>query len=107
MQTRAAAALGRESDPRAAAVLLTALQERNLAAVAGAYAFFIGRGEPGSQDVIIEALVKLGQSDMATYLLNCGDSGLEAAARSWGIQHGYKITTTPGASAATWGSAQR
>jgi HEAT repeat protein len=76
-------AVGKSKDQRAVHALMTALQERNTAAIAGAYMFFVDRGEPGSQKALIEALDQFGSERMAEYLLNCGDVQLEAAARAW------------------------
>jgi hypothetical protein len=47
------------------------LQERNTAAIAGAYQFYVDQGKPGSEDALAE------------YFLNCGDVKLEEAARAW------------------------
>lgn len=44
-----------KNDPRVVAALLTAFRDRDLAAIAGAHTFFVQRGEPDSEDALIEA----------------------------------------------------
>jgi hypothetical protein len=61
--------------------------------IAGAATFFVARGEPDSEDALIEALAKFGDVNMARVLLNCGNSKLEAAADRWASGHGYRITS--------------
>ncbi|MBK8051048.1 MAG: HEAT repeat domain-containing protein [Anaerolineales bacterium] len=52
----AALALGETKSPRAVEPLMGALEKKDLAIVAGAYAFFIMRGTPGTEAVLIEGL---------------------------------------------------
>jgi hypothetical protein len=41
---------------------------------------------------------------MATSYLNCGNSQLEEAARTWATSHGYTVTELPiGNSGPSWG----
>src|ERR1035438_1045624 len=68
-------------------VLLAALRDHDLEVIANVYAFFISRGEPGSEDILIEALDKSGDLNMAQAFLNCGNAKLEQFARSWAAQH--------------------
>jgi len=68
---------------------LTALKKPDLSVVAGACRFFIGRGEPGSEKVLIEALDEYGTKEMAQALLNCGNPELKAAAQKWTSAKGY------------------
>jgi HEAT repeat protein len=79
--------VGKFKNQSAVRALMTALEQRNTAAIAGAYRFFVDRGEPGSQRALIEALDQFGSERMAAYLLNCGDVQLEAAARAWAKAH--------------------
>ncbi len=79
----AAYALGEIEHPRAVEALLAGLRELDLALIAGAYAFFIRRGEPGSEDALIRALNAHTTKEMAEDLRYCGNSALEAAAREW------------------------
>ena len=59
VRREAASALGDINDPRAAAFLTKAMQGENLEVVAGAHAFFIARGESGTEAVLIQALESL------------------------------------------------
>jgi len=93
----------RPADPRGVAALLAALKKRDIAVVAGAYAFFVWRAEPGSERALSEALNKFGNVRMANDLLNCGNKTLEQAARSWASSRGLQIMTNPGGPQVTWG----
>jgi len=75
-----AKALGNTNDPRAVDVLMAALRERNMEVVTGAYRFFIRRGEPGSEAILIEALSKSWNRTMACDYFNCGNEKLKKAA---------------------------
>lgn len=97
----AARALGEIADTRAHDPLLAALKERNLELIAGAYRFFLRRGEAGTESVMIEALNRSEPGiypgyDMATTLLNCGNSQLEEAARKWARRYDYRVVNKPG-----------
>jgi hypothetical protein len=98
--------LGEIKDPRAVSALLAALMERETAAIAGAYTFFIERGEPGSEDALIETLGKTGNENMAQKFLNCGNTKLQQAARSWATSRGYRIFGIPSGGHVEWGSAR-
>ena len=105
VQREAAEALGKIKDPRAVEPLLAALKEPDLAVIAGAYSFFIGRAEKGSEDALIQALNASDYSkSMAEDYLNCGNSALEAAAREWAWKHRYQITAGGGGGTVRWGS---
>jgi hypothetical protein len=54
-----AEALGDSKDLRAVSALLASLKMRDMDVIAGAMPFFIGRGEPGSEDALIEVLHKI------------------------------------------------
>ena len=101
----AARTLGEINDPHAVEPLLAALKEPDLAVIAGAYSFFIGRAEKGSEDALIQALNASDYSkSMAEDYLNCGNSALEAAAREWAWKHRYQITAGGGGGTVRWGS---
>jgi HEAT repeat protein len=87
----AAEALSNMTDPRADKALTDALHEGNSPAIAGASLFFIFRGEPGSEDALIEALDQYGDEQMANLFLNCGNPKLEAAARAWGRKRRWEM----------------
>ena len=59
------------------------MSEHNVYAIAGAFQFFIERGEPGSEDALIEALNKSGNLNLAYALLGCGNLKLEREANRW------------------------
>jgi hypothetical protein len=86
--------------------LLAAWKQHDLAAIAGAYTIFIKLGEPGSEDLLIEALNQFGGPEMAGDFLNCGDSKLKSAAVSWAASHDFQIDATFGRATAGGGSVQ-
>jgi HEAT repeat protein len=88
----AAEALSRIDDPAVKTALLTALKERDLAVIRGAYQFYVSLGQPGSEDALAESLDRYPDQAMAEYFLNCGDVKLEDAARLWGTKQRWKIT---------------
>ena len=105
VQMRVAKALGYINDPRAIKFLTDALNDKKLDIIAGAYNFFIIRGEEGTVDILIEVLNKHGNVDMAEDYLNCGNGQLSKAARTWATEHGYTITQWPtGGSGQSWGA---
>lgn len=92
----AAGALGDIHDPQAVEFLLGALNKPDFAVIAGAYPFFILRGERRSEHAVIQALNARGSVAMAECFLNCGNSVLEAAAREWARTHGHQVTSLSG-----------
>jgi hypothetical protein len=71
------------------------------------YFVFVQKGAAGSEDILIEALDKAGNKNMAETFLNCGNFRLEQAAREWGSKHGYKIeSASSGLGRTRWGSAR-
>jgi HEAT repeat protein len=82
---RAASALAQIGDPRVSRALLDALHEKDYAAVAGGYEFYIDAGVPESEDALIQALNLRNDDDdhMARVLVSCGNAKLEAAGRAW------------------------
>ena len=106
IRRNAARALEETKDPRAVEALLAAWKEPDLGVIAGAYSFFIKRGETGSEGTLIQALNAYGNYAMAVDLLNCGNSALEAAASEWAGKHGYRVTSGGGSGGPRWGSGQ-
>ncbi|HXN46192.1 MAG TPA: HEAT repeat domain-containing protein [Bryobacteraceae bacterium] len=88
----AARALGGKDSPRAIGFLLEAFKEHNSQVIAGAFPFFIKRGEPASEDALIQALDKFGSEETVEAFLNCGNPALKAAATRWAQARGYSIT---------------
>ncbi len=105
VRSRAAGALGKMQDARAVGPLVAALKDENLEIIAGAYPFFIQRGDPGSEDLLIRALDAYGARNlwMAHDFLNCGNNRLAEAAGNWAREHDHRIDTAPGRSAPRWG----
>lgn len=60
------------------------------------YSFFIRRGEPGTEDILIEALNKYGTVGMAEAFLNCGNNELYEAARALLEKSGFIIRPLSG-----------
>ena len=79
------------------------MKDNNLEVVAGAYPFFIRRGEGGTEAVLIKALNKYGTKKMAEDFLNCGNYQLESAAFSWASRRGYTIIKGFGSPKFVWG----
>jgi HEAT repeat protein len=107
VQKAAVASLGEFRDPRAAAAL--GARAAQVMGVAADYASIIGRGEPGSEDALIEALDAYGNQRMAEVFLNCGNWKLADAARAWAKARGYKvkIADPPGGGLVGWGSSRQ
>jgi hypothetical protein len=97
----AAQALGQIKDRRAEQALMDALHEGNAPVIAGASLFFVFRGEPGSEEALIDALNKYGDEQMAIFFLNCGNPKLEDAARAWSRKKGWDVHQQ--AYGLTWG----
>ncbi|MCL5734041.1 MAG: HEAT repeat domain-containing protein [Actinobacteria bacterium] len=84
-------ALSGKEDKRATAALLSALARKDLAAVAGAYDFFIRQGKADSEPVLVAALTEYGYSPMAEAFFNSGNATLKAAANRWAREHKEKL----------------
>jgi hypothetical protein len=85
-------------------ILMAALKKNDSAVIMAAYPFFIAKGEPDSETLLVEALrqsdytERLIDGEMAVDFLNSGNSILEQAATSWAAQHHYQIVTKYGSS---------
>ncbi len=90
------------NDDRAAKALTTVLKTKDLVVIASAYSFFIQRGEPGSESILINILNRHGDEIMAVLFLSCGNSQL--AARTWVSAHRYKISGSPVKDSSKWRS---
>ena len=105
VRINAARALGNINDPNVIEFLIASLKDKKLEIIAGAYSFFIKRGEEGTEAVLIEALNAYGDEGMATSYINCGNIELSKAARTWATSHGYNIIELPiGGGDKSWGS---
>jgi HEAT repeat protein len=116
---QAVEALGKINGPRAVAPLIAALKDADadvregatdaLGQILGklgtsAVVPLIRRGEPGTEDALIQALNESNDREMAEDFLNCGNSKLEDAAGAWASKHGYRIESNPGRGHVGWGS---
>jgi hypothetical protein len=95
VQLRAARALSEIKDARATEPLMQALKGKKNSVVGGAYKFFIGQGQSGSEDELIAALNIFGNKDMALDFLNCGNPALADAGRAWAKRNNYLIVIDP------------
>ena len=102
----AALAIGETNDPWVGEILIPSLKDKNLEVVEGAYRFFIRKGEPGSEDILIEILDRGSWNRrMVMDFLNCGNNQLEKAASECAKKRSYPITSTPDPKAPKWGQA--
>ena len=58
--------------------------------------YFIGRGIPGSEAVLIKALWNHGGKHTAEAFLNCGNEQLAEAGERWADRHGYMVVPKSG-----------
>jgi hypothetical protein len=80
-------------EPEALSELNAALISRDLALIAGRYAFYIRLGRVGSESVLLQALSRYFTVHMCVDYLNCGNSQLAEGARLIARQKGYQVTT--------------
>lgn len=88
----AGAALSAIDDPKAQEVLMDVLKNRNLAAIAGGRNFYISKGKPGTETVLVESLNKYGDFWMTGVFLCSGNRILEKAATYHGRKNRYCFT---------------
>ena len=62
-------------------------------------------GDSRAIEPLIDALNKYDDKKIAEKLLNCGNTRLSEAARSWAASNGYAIQPA-GTSGSSWGSSQ-
>jgi len=107
-EVAAAASLDNVDDSRVADALMARLRQRKYAVIAAAIAFYVRRGEPGTEPILIDALNATGGQSMAELFMNCGNQRLSQAAMTWAREHGYDIRQRlPGGDASggtRWGS---
>lgn len=82
-------------DARTLSPLLEAIPTGDVQTVAKAYLFYLVRGEPGSEAVLVEALRVYGTEEMCVDYLNSGHEPLEQAAKKWAQDNGYLISGLP------------
>jgi HEAT repeat protein len=76
----AARSLGEIKDDRAAECLCNGLKEGNVYITAGAYRYFLRRGEAGTEGPLIKALYNSFNRNMIDDFANCGNIQLREAA---------------------------
>lgn len=103
LRAAAAASLGEINDPQAVSYLLAALHGHNDDVIAEAYEFYLRRGDPGTEDALIEALDKAGDRSMAEEFINSGNQKLHDAGADWAVTNNFEIDYEPGSSGAAWG----
>jgi len=86
--------------------LTSALRNKDLVFIARTYAYFIFRGVPDSEPVLIDALNEHGDKTMAQDFLNCGNQKLKEAADAWATRHGYEVWSLGGGGSPKWRSKQ-
>ncbi|MBN2380946.1 HEAT repeat domain-containing protein [candidate division WOR-3 bacterium] len=79
--------------PRATGTLGTAIESEDLDVVAGAYAYYIRKGEDGTEDLLEKAIYIYGTREMAVDYLNSGNLQLEEAARYWAESRSATLPT--------------
>lgn len=74
-------------EARAEIALHQSLKDRNMVVICAATSYYVGFGEAGSEDTLIDALNAAGEDWMAQYFLVSGNRKLEAAGRAWLLAH--------------------
>jgi hypothetical protein len=91
--------LGHINDFRVIRILLEALKDEDLSIIAGAHMFFIYRGEPQTENVLIHALNKYGDESMVNDFLGCGNKNLwrvAAVSNSVNIEDNQRLKVDTG-----------
>jgi HEAT repeat protein len=89
--------MGNVASPKFEPFLLNALKGGDLKTIAACYDYYIRRGEPGSEPVLINALNRYADAygnydqGMAMCFLNCGNSQLKQATVMWGTNNAFQI----------------
>ncbi len=80
-----------QSDPASVASLMSALEKEDLKFIAQHYIFYIVLNQAGSENALVRALNKYGNTKMCLVYLNCGNAKLDAGARKWAANHGWEV----------------
>lgn len=72
--------------------------------MAGAHCFFIERGDPDTEEILVNALDEHGSREMAENYLYCDNPRLEEAGQLWAQTHSRTLEEKT--DAPQWGSAQ-
>lgn len=88
-----ARALAEIKDPMVTEFLDDAMKKKNLEIVSAAYAYYIRKGEAGTEDVLIEALWEgCYERKMVFDFAHCGNEKLKLAAEEIAKKRGYAMT---------------
>jgi HEAT repeat protein len=102
----AAASLENVDDARVVDALMSRLRQRKYGVIVAASRFYVRRGEPGTEPILIDALNVSGGQSMAELLMNSGNETLSEAAKKWARERGFQIRAQlPGGDSAgiRWG----
>jgi len=97
VRKEAARALAIINDEQSGDALMKFLNDQNLEIIGQVdelYSFYVSRGVPGTEDVLIRALYRVRKATMAAYLLNCGNEQLKDAALYWLKYYGFEMKRT-------------
>ena len=97
----AAKGLAEIKDPSVTEFLDDAMRKKNLEIVSAAYAYYVKRGEPGTEDILIKALQEFYDKKMVFDFAHCGNEKLKQAADEVAKKRGQKIS--PDWSGPKWG----
>jgi HEAT repeat protein len=94
------------ADKRAINRIIAALGEEDIAVVAGAYYYFMEKGENSTVPILAKALKEYGELNpqMVKDFLNSGNAELEEAARRWAAAHGFTTAPSDFGTERSWGS---
>jgi hypothetical protein len=98
----AARSLGEIKDDRAAEYLCKGLKEGNVYIVAGAYRFFLRRGEAGTAGALVKALHSSFNRNMIDDFANCGNIQLREAALKYSAGR-YSVKSPTNWEGPRWG----
>jgi len=98
----AAQSLGEIKDARAVECLCNGLKEGNVYIIAGAYRFFLRRGEAGAEGALIKALHTSFNRNMIDDFANCGNIQLREAALKY-AEGRYSVKSPPHWEGPRWG----
>jgi 3-methyladenine DNA glycosylase AlkC len=98
----AAKSLGEIKDDRAVEFLCNGLKERNVYIIAGAYRFFLRRGEAGTEEALVKALHTSFNRNMIDDFANCGNIQLREAALKYS-EGRYSVKSPPRWEGPRWG----
>ncbi len=88
----AARALGEINDSKVTRFLDEAMKKKNKEIISGAYRYYVRKGEPGTEDVLIEVMQGRYEKKMVLHLAHCGNEKLKKAGNEIAQKRGYALT---------------